>query len=88
MFIELNGIKMCVTNIQVLIQITSLTTKIQECERYLTEVRQQNTQSQLELRDMLVSEFKQSQLKLRDMLVSKFKQSRLKLWDMVVSGYS
>ncbi|XP_052714219.1 rab GTPase-binding effector protein 1-like isoform X5 [Crassostrea angulata] len=36
-------------------QITSLTTKIQECERYLTEVRQQNTQSQLELRDMLKS---------------------------------
>ncbi|XP_061189637.1 rab GTPase-binding effector protein 1-like isoform X3 [Saccostrea echinata] len=36
-------------------QISSLTTKIQECERYLTEVRQQNTQSQLELRDMLKS---------------------------------
>ncbi|XP_022339951.1 rab GTPase-binding effector protein 1-like isoform X2 [Crassostrea virginica] len=36
-------------------QISSLTTKIQECERYLTEVRQQNTQSQLELRDSLKS---------------------------------
>lgn len=49
-------------------QITSLTTKIQECERYLTEVRQQNTQSQLELRDMLKSLTKDRETVQKDLM--------------------